>query len=364
MLGPCLGGYKIKYKLLDEFVKEFPDGNMNKIFIDLDCILYSLYNKRLVDSIDFRKEAKSLIKVIFDIVGHYRHYFMSRYRVPSKIYLYYSSSRPSRILNVNPLFSFDRCNTIKNPTFSKLAKYIKEELSVVRDIIKYFPDTYLINSDYLDSELIPMYINDISSKDGEVNIFISTRLKTYQYVNDNSVLFYIGKNNKHIVTKDSMWEKIYDRYKLKSEPPELDISNLPLVFALSGLSSSYALDGVSGMGISSAVKYVYKNIKEAKSLPDTFIYNSYTLELLEELKDKNLRERIENNLKCIYLKYGYNLMTRADKIMISDQILDIPSVDNIHSIDREIFDSSVNTNFVTEGVSFNTTNRKTIDIGI
>lgn len=352
-----IGVNKIKYTQLDVFVKEsFPDGDSVNLFIDLYSMINLLYNTNSVKKLemDMSKIKYRLVLNLLNTVAHYRHYFYSRYKVTSKIYIYNS--------DVIPEYNNNICNGYKSSKFEKrsssntlyltLNEYVNEEINFFKDISAYLQDIYFIDTGDVDIDIIPRYIIKEYSKKNDVNIIITKNIKTFQLVKlEKTFILYPSRNDSVLIDKTKLYTFLLKKNRSSYVPKiNININLYPLVLSIAGVKE---LDvyGVSGFGVVKAFKTIEKLIVN-NTIQNHLIFSKKELsKILENTYDDT--DKIYNNLKCLDIDINYDItMTKINKIKIMNQIVDMYDVKAIENINKEYFNNELMLKELSEGCSY------------
>lgn len=331
---------KLNYKDLKEISDPyFKDNNVEtiNIFIDLFDIFKQFYSPMLNEEFKtIRTPTKmNLISELINIVGHYRHFFYSRYGKYTTIIMYYSSTKDKYLLSIDPDYKKDFYN--KRILTSKSECYIVNKvlhdcLSIVREYLSYIPHAYLIDTTGIEPSFLPYFIingvitdsdlfNKISGKDYNIimannDLYLSDLIK-----NDNTIIFKNNGKDKYYLSRAD----IFDYLKLNEET-SLPESSLKKIFALSG-NKSYGIANIKKMGLKKAYKHLEKVYK-----------TDPTLSKIEDSLKEEDKERYLTNMKLIS-KEIYPL-TDMDKLNILNQFVDIIDLEFIKEETFNTFDAS------------------------
>ncbi|QXN67977.1 hypothetical protein FPHOBKDP_00227 [Listeria phage LPJP1] len=220
---------KVKYTKLMSMVKNYVTresiGKNVNIYIDMNTILKQIYNKDNIEIFNHLKSDKRLFITaeIINIIGHYRHFFSSRLKMYTTFYLFTSFEKSSYHTNIYPDYRkeyYEKRLGDRDFVFSNINKIIKDNMNIVKKILKYVPNAYLINTKDNDPSLVPTYLlNDNRfTLDTDLNIIISNDKLFRQDLlyRDNTLILEIkGKDNKRLIAYEDVINTIVDSTKGK-----------------------------------------------------------------------------------------------------------------------------------------------------
>lgn len=329
VIEPIINYHKIKYDKLIELIRNSDmEGSKVNVFINLNSILNKFYREDIMSGILSLKYRENIVLTaeIINLVAHYRHFFWSRFKVPSKFYFYYCNKVPKygkkNLDGYMSLFK-ERINE-DNAKFGELTSIINNNLKLVNSLSTYVQGAYFITSDGLEQGTIPYYIIKKYAKDDICNLILTSDKLDYQLANlkNTFILKANGKNSKLISKKE-----IFDyKYKTVKYRPKKKIhpSFYPLVLSFCGCKSR-ELTATKGHGFVSTMKLLDKLISSDKlenKAPKTLEYSA-----IEDNLDRDLFEIINTRYKTLSYKYQYLLLNDIQKMNIENKLKD--KYDNI-----------------------------------
>lgn len=324
--------YKDLKEISDPYFKDNKCETIN-IFIDLFDILKQLYSPQLIEEFKtIRTTTKmNMISEIINIVGHYRHFFVTRYNKFTTIVLYYSTKEDSYLKTINPDYKKDFYNKRlikeKNSEFYVVNKVINDCLTVVKEYLNYIPHAYLVDTGNID----PRYFNYLIKKEIDVSNAINPNDYTIIMTNnklslldlnefDNTIIFKNNYNSKYFINK----EQIFDELELENNTG-LPTDIIKYLFALSG-NKDINMKNINKMRDKKAFKFIRDN--DYRTLEKN-------IEIFKTIDDYKL---FKNNL--LLLNYKSYPFSEFKKAYIKEQIIDISDFEYIKQETFNIFDSS------------------------
>jgi len=349
---------KVKYQLLDKLFKpykgSFERGGTINIYIDINSLLKSFYNPTTIDLFNSfnNNDSKIFTSEIFNIIGHYRHYFARYHEMYTTFYLFNSFDKSSYHLSISEDYkeNFYEKRLDENSTTNILNKIIENEFKLISRIINYVPNTYYINTNKLDPSSIPYYIiNYKENKMNEINLVISNDILQYQL---------LGSDISNILILELRGEKtklisnfnVIDELVKSTKPKNLDENSYKdfspdLLNILYGLISNkdYNISGVKRMGVLRGIKFILEKINSNKLFPRKY-FPTDDIQLFDDVKDN---DKFLNNLKLI--DFCNNIETNIDKYD-KIQFLDLIDYQGFRLFNDEIMSRfPIMLNFVFEG---------------
>ena len=329
---------KLNYKDLttisDPYFKDSKCETVN-IYIDLFEVVKSLYSPTLMEELaTIRTSTKmNIIAELLNIIGHYRHFFVTRYNKYATVIFYYSTKKDTYYTGLDKEYKKDfyykRLFSAGNTDFFTLNKVLRDCLTVVKEYLNYIPHAYLIDTGGMDPRLLPyMMKHEVSSEEvhGLINpddytiIMTNNNLDLLNLIYDEDTLLF--KNNhkdKRYINK----EEIYDELGVDNSIG-LPIHLVKYLLSISG-DKSYGIANVSRMKEKKAFKYLAKK----------FALGETNLEDFEDLGADYIRFK-NNYLLLDYSSYPYEFK----KKYILDQFIDIVDLEYIKQETFNIFDAS------------------------
>lgn len=314
---PIINMHKIKYDIMKGLVNaHFEDGKKISIFINLDSILNTLYAPNIEDAIKSYQNYDNMIlsSELINVVAHYRHFFWSYYKVPSKIYLYQ--------MNTQPVYNSDLINNYAKSQIKKNTdngRFVANNMRLVMILAAYIQKVYCIPCDGLEPSLIPYYIMKKTKDDDNLNLVITKDPYDYQLVNfKNTHILRLKYDDSYIVNKYNLYDTLLKKVKYR---PKIDLSTelYSLIMAFGGITTR-DIKSFKGHGMVNTMKKLEKLINKNKIAN---MYNSNIGNICEELNlDDEDYITINKRFKAIDLKNQYANLTKYDKEKISMKLID------------------------------------------
>jgi hypothetical protein len=303
MLHAIINSKKTKYSILQPLVeKNLPkDTKELTVFISLECILKQFYNPRVNETINSLEipEKHLLSSELINIVAHYRHFFWSRYGVPSTYFVYYSSERATYNILESEGYrkNFYEKRVDNTLEYGNLNKMVRKNLDLANLLSEYLPNIYFIDTKDFDPSALPHFILRNNQGDGITNIVLSNNVIDYQMVNnDRTFAITLQGDNSSVIRRENLMELFLKDSKKKSSTVLSSHLYIP-VYAISG-HKTFNVDGIKGMGKLKTIALL------EKALANGEISNGIhkTMEPISRLFDKGDSKLINSNFNV--LDYG------------------------------------------------------------
>ena len=319
---------KIKYSILKELIAEYMVGVKEvNCFLSLDMILKTFYSIKPDEVSESLASANpnALSSEIINVVAHYRHYFWSRYHVPSNYFIYYSFDMAD--------YCCEHCLTYKESYYNKrmgnteiqeykiINENIEFNLNLIKLITEYLPNIYFINTGSLEPAVLPqLLISKNKPKETIHNFVFTTNKNEYQMVNNpyTTVISVNGDDSKVYTSHNLMYSLVKgtkDADARKEIIRKVSSKFYIPTLAISGYKS-YDIKGCKGYGTVKVLKLISKLLKENK-ISDI----DYTTldDILQYFPNSDI-QLINNNYYVLNLKNLVQNISNKEYINIKKQI--------------------------------------------
>lgn len=325
MMQIVLNSKKVKYAVLEPLIeKNLPSDTQEvNIFISIETVLKQFYNPKLnetVNSLD--SEDKFLLSSeIINIVAHYRHFFYSRYNMPSNYFLYYSSAKAFYNLTEDSNYRkdyYDKRLSSKSE-FYTLNKMIKKNLELANILSEYLPNVHIIDTKSLEPSVLPYYIiNNNEGVGGLTNLILTNNQLDYQLANlDRTFILNLKMDDSEIISKDGLMAKMLKSSKIKNSTP-LDPNFYTSVLSISGYKP-FNIDGLKGYGYTKVISKLEKAVTEGKISNDELSANML-LTCNQLFSDQKQIDVIKKNYKVLSYENLFKNMSPKELHNIDNQI--------------------------------------------
>lgn len=346
MIEELINSFNCRYVVLDkEMERQISDGNAIDIHINLDSVFAYFYSNifegQVPDMSD--KLYTSITPCVINIAAHYRHYFWSRFKVPSRIFFYYGNGNSIQSTLYVPEYNLLTINKKKNSNekYTHVNEFIKSNMELVKTLIPYIHDVYLVEIDDIDPILIPHHIMQTNLNPDKVNLIISRDMNDLQLlpINQNTYLLYMAGMKTFMINKNEIIDCLLTRSKSKYRPSNiLSPKLISLIYSQSGIKSRN-LKGEKNNGVVKAIKKIEKSISDINIIND---YNSFPNGFSKEVAD---------NFRAVDVSYLYNTMSNAKKEEIDSLIFNIYNNESLMSLNEHSYKTNeINLIYLEEGV--------------
>ena len=361
---------KIKYsslkELLKPYISNYPQETNVNIFLDIQSLLKSFYNPQVLNIYNSLSSNESLIFIseIFNIVGHYRHFFASRYQMYTTFYLYNSFQKSSYHLKLNndyrKDFYFKRIDD--NQTFNILNSIIKTKFKMFQSMVKYVTNVFYIDTKDLEPSVFPYFFinneefrnNNTNYKDSKenINLIISNDKMQYQSLlnsSNNTILLELRSEKSRIIYNGNLIETLIKDSKSKSS---IDVeffnnSYLPILYSLSS-NKDYNINGIKNMGIIRSIKFLEKN-KDNIMLREIINPTENDFLFLNDFNEVD-KNKFINNYKLINFNTIINKCNYEKNIITNNLLLNLIDYNGLMQVNDKVFKKfPINLDFLFEG---------------
>ena len=327
IIDPIFNARKIKFAVLDRLKIIEPQIQRVHVYINLESVFNRLIQSRLNNFVvanikekeDKNKFQLSLIANIINLAQHYRLYF-AKCRIDSRIILYWNYPVSSNYLNRKHILdyrSYYNHKMFHNDECQFIVDSIQDIASLLRKLVAFINEVYLINGGNVESSLVPLIMEENVFNDYKdtQKIIISDSKYDFQYVNYGYTVIESAKDESVLVTKDNVMDILKDRNNIKSEPT-VPATLLPFVTCL--LGDRYRnIPKLAGVGLSTIIKVINKGLDN-----HTITENTVNVDMLAKIITVQYQERFRNNYLCTSLSYQLKEVTPLDISLIRQQIVD------------------------------------------
>lgn len=307
MYQSILNSKKIKYSILKDIIQPKLIGVMEiNIFISLNSILktfYSLKPDEVAESLQITKP-NSLSSEIINIIAHYRHFFWSRFGIPSNYYIYYSDEMCNYCCSINKNYKSDYYDKRKGLSdikeFITINEVINRNLSLIEILTEYLPNVYFINTKTFEPSALPQLLIDKNKQKEYIHNFILTNdSMDYQLCNNPyTSIISLNADRSRIIDQNNLMQVIMKKTKSENRNLITNVSSFFYVpvYSIAGFKK-YNITGIKGHGPLRSLKKINKLIED--DLLSNICYNN-----MNEISDLlNLDKKLlNNNFKILSLK--------------------------------------------------------------
>lgn len=225
----------IKYEILVNIVNEAFVGSTAteaNIYVDLYSILNILYGNINIEFGNFN----TLASCIVNIAAHYRHFFRTRYGVDTSVYFIYSTNTP--YINNQFIKDYNAKNKDKILNKTIVTKYIKNNIDVLKTLIDYLPNIYLIESEFETGVCIYDLMCRTDLDNRKAHIILTKDIYNYQLVNmkpQTIILRPKSNDSSFYINEFTLFRHYFSERKIKKDTTILSPSLLSMVMSLSSV---------------------------------------------------------------------------------------------------------------------------------
>ena len=320
---------KTKYEVLQKLFANSLDGVTElNCFVSLDTVLKSLYGYKPDEISESLAHAhsNSLSSEIINFAAHYRHYFWSRYGIPSNYFFYYSSGYAEYCCEINPAYREDYYNKHRGVNTVKEYAYINEtvekNIEFVKIISAYLPNIYFLDSGRIEPAVLPQLLIQKNPADEHTrNLILTTYKNEYQLVNNKYT---------YILTLNGDDSRLYDKHGIigtlyKSTDSVETVRTIRTHFSSKLYVAALAISGYPKYNITGTKGYSMLGVcKKLSSLLASNTIANVEYASLDEIAPyfpKADLQLINNNYNILNLKYQAKIINNIDYIRIKEQLV-------------------------------------------
>lgn len=354
-------GYKIKYDMLDKYMLPICRSQIVtsiNIFINLDDLFHMLHNPLINSEFQIcgRDAPRQLISNIFNLIGHYRYWAIKNHYTVKVFAIYTTTIRSFKNNIYIPEYRkhFKMINAQENASCFFVNSAIQSAMPLIPILSKFIPDVYVIDSKYLEPSMIPLYIYN-NEYEASWNILVSRDPYDLQYAYRNKWSLVAPKGeNSMVVNQKGIWNYVNFKERVYEEKENLTYPYELYVLAKAIVGDKYrSIPRLRRVGWKTLFNFLNQIMEENPSASDTTL----KIKLIEKIKGKSLltNEDFNRNLNAINIDLQENNMIELDKVLIRDQIIDVPDYENLQEFVREnLSDYPLNLQFLCNTISSKT----------
>ena len=333
-------GYKVKYELLNKYMLPITRAqyvNSVNIFINLDDLFHMLHNPMINNEFQVcgQDAPKQMISNIFNLIGHYR-YWCIKNHYECKIYAIYTStirSFKNNVYNIKYREKFKNVNAEENANYYFVNNAIQLAMPMLQIISKYIPDIYIIDSKYLEPSMIPAYIaEEVHQADWNILISRDPYGLQYSYRSKWSMITPKGEYSRFI-NQTGIWDYVNYKERVYNEDIDLRYPYSLYILARATVGEKYrSIPRLRKIGWKTLFKFLDQIMEENPSTSETTL----KIKLIEKIKGKSslTNREINDNLNTVNVDLQREAMLELDKVLINNQIVDVPDYDNLQELNR------------------------------
>ena len=337
-VGLSAGLMMIKWKEMDDIIKRsnftFTGTEVN-VFINFESVLNNITNQRnLIRSIvNFKQDfVLELESSILNLIANYKMYFRHLH-TDAKIFLYYTTlslkkQRMQAYKKYYRTFYFNKYN--QNPQFRDVMNVIKQNvIKETKLIVDYIPNIYFVQTNDIDSFLIPYILQ------GEKNVILSTDIfDSLYFFKPNFLPIIIRRKYKDMKLLSSIEDcislltKESDLFKTSIFQSELYYR---LLLTIEG-SKIRNLNSMKELGYEKLLSLLNDGIRQGVVLKD---FSS--LESIIDLFPEKYRKELKESFPCVSIDFQYEMLSEVDISAVKEQLVDKMDMVSVESLNNKRF---------------------------
>lgn len=340
MLEPFVNSKKIKYVVLDDILYPYLSGATKEVtmHINLESILKTFYRKDLIEAVRSLDQERHymLSSELLNIVAHYRHYFWSRWQVPSTFFISYSDKKAVYNTKLNPDFKKSYYEKIVKPLpeYAIATSVVNENVELSKIIADYISNVFVVNTGTLETSTLFQYAIDNYNTEDNLNIVLTTNENDFQLVNnpETVILTMNGDNSKVIDQENIMYETFLKKSKSVDET-DVPCTFYNLINAISGLNKM-DVKGLKGYGKIKTIKLIEKHLSDIGLDIEAESAKPY----LEHLSfNKTEQQIIERNYRTLSIKNNLSRITPSQEDNMKKQLNNFKDDESLEDLNAKYY---------------------------
>lgn len=320
MFSPVFNRYKTLFSILDTLDIVEPETKDVTLYVNLECILKVLFtgemNNKVMACQDDNSVKISMVANIINFAQHYRWYFCKKgYNCNVYMYMNYQCNKYKNSKYIEGYREYYNNKIFNSATCMYLSNTLGSIYKTLRLILKYMNGIYLLDSNDVESSLIPYIVDKEIGNNSSTKIIVSNDKYDLQYVNYGFRILVPRQQKTVIVDRNNVISHLKTMTSVKSTE---DVPYQYTTFILSLLGCKYRnIMKINGLGMGTLIKCIRDGMD--KLIIST---ESTDMESLISILKKDYRDRFEKNYLCTNVEYQYRELTPVDIHNIISQIED------------------------------------------
>lgn len=338
-----------KYVVLDDIIPDDFEDRVLNLFIDVRSVIGNLFTNYTLSSIGKLRENEKLLvcSLMVNLCSHYRRYFWKNFSASTNIVLFHSNRASERNLDIFPDYKKDFLNDHdyeKIGVNSEMVKFTENNFLILREICERIPNVHFIDSEGIDPDIVPQILLDRDpdfTDDDNISIFLTNRVKFFQYLSKPNFYILTMKGNKStLINNDNFLESYTKKSGIKEKLafPDYMSKFFLLMSAITG-DKKLSIPGWTNFGPIKAVKFLDKLLTERvlRSIVDYDI-DSY-INILTDLAtiDEDKINILKRNLKLLDIESNIDSIDEEEENKVLDQLVNKDDTSSLYNSNEKYF---------------------------
>lgn len=346
--------YKAKYDALDDYMRKLTQSQYIRsldIFVNLDDVFHNMHRPLVEKEVQLCgiNAKRQLASHLVNLIAHYKQWAIGRQHIPVRVFGIYSTGTQFKN-NIYIPFYRDHFNAITSPenaAYKFVNDAIRAAVPIAHNICDYVEDVYMIDSQYLEPSILPLFLKEAGVANYDWSMVISRDLYDLQYAYLDRWIFISPKgDNTRMISRSNLWGYIGEREHVREIYPNQPMFHhdiYPFALAIAG-NKLRGIPRLRRIGWKTIFKYL-NEITETDS-QSIQIISSRFIQLLE--RKGVLVSQIDNNLATVSIRRQVSVMTDIDRAFIMDQLKYVTDHEALQTINDIYFSQwPVNIPFLT-----------------
>ena len=331
-IAPITGLLKARFKVINAILGESftPDGGVD-IFIDLNTIVSALSSsQKFQNSLPFAEDVEQdIISSILMIIKHWKDY--SKKWEDVRIFMFVNDFNivPLPERNIINSYLVPMINKYQNDRFKQFVYYWNESIKRVEIILKYVPNSYIINCKTFDSYVIPNIIDDYSNnKRKRIIISGNPLLTNYHYMKDTYIIYTRYKHDGMCQVSDPI-TIVQSMTKVEDEIISTFTKNKVFYNILNAIVGDFnrGLIGLTQLGITKFATTLLRAV-EKREIPE----NPMSIESVLPVIDTNYHDYLKKTYPLIDIETHSSLIPKSTIEKTKASMIDLYDIDGLRSL--------------------------------
>jgi len=348
---PILMSKMTKWKVLDKVLPNYElYGNYANLFIDVRSIIGAFFTSQYGNIVEQLQPSDKLLicSTIMNLAAHYRAYFWDTFKIRTRVFIIHSDEASEYATSIFPEYKAKYATQHAiDGEFSQSSYYIESNLKLLKHVASKCPEIYYIDSEKIEPNVVPLYIQKFHSYEDDINIVLSNEKMAIQYAAHHRFNILQMKGDKsQLITKTNAISVLTGG---KRDFEEWKYMILP-VLAIAGSKNKHGVPGLPRTSYITASKKVEQMLSK-KLLPNIeTTYDSFML-AVDEFFPKEEAVIIDRNYKLFDVREHVDQFTDTQKEWIKmctePGIVDLGVIQDVNG--KYFKKNAININFLTRG---------------
>lgn len=335
--------YQAKYDIMDDHVRRITQSqyiHSIDIFINLDDVFHNMH-RPLVEKevqlcgIDAKRQ---LTSKIINLIAHYKQWGIGRQRIKTRVFAIYTKGTQFKNAIYVPFYRdhFLTINDPSNASFKFVNDALRAAVPIAHNICDYVEDVFMVDSQYLEPSIIPMYLKECGVASYDWSMIVSRDPYDLQYAYLDKWLFVSPKgDNTMMVHRKNLWDYVATREHVREVYPNQPMFHhdlYPLALSVAG-NKLRGIPRLRRVGWKTIFKYLNEITEE-----DTESIQVISSRFIDLMTNRGTTlQQIDDNLRVSTVRRQISVMTDIDRAFLMDQLKYVTDHEALQTINDMYF---------------------------